>query len=355
MCLAADRIRSNPEMPKDCSMGEIFSEKFSKKGEDKLTMDHLLTEMGIEPHVDTVQNLLTLPDDGARYIVPELMRDPITLGLRLSPIYPNIISSTESVSQTTVKMPYINMMDAAPFYVNEGETIKTGGLSYGSKELRVRKMGRGLKMTREFLQYTTLNVLAMFLRDFGVKLGYALDGLAIDILLNGEQANGSESAAVIGVATPGTLVYRDLLRIWVRLARMGKAANTMVAGETMSIDIMDLDEYKLRQTGTTEKKLNVKTPLPNEASLFIHGSIPDDQVVILDPATTMIKYDAQPVLVEGEKIVSNQTEATYVTLTTGFGIAFRDSRLILDTSLDFSTNGFPAYMNVDLLTASELE
>lgn len=352
MFATAENIRRDTNMPAEASIRSVFEAKYESENKK---VEHLYNDLGIEMHKDTIENILTLPDDGVKWIVPEIIRDAIRLGLRKSPIYPNIIASEEPISALTVQMPHVNMMDAAPRWVNEGETIKTGALSYGTKSLKVRKMGRGIKLTDEFNQYTTLKVVSMFLQDFGVKLGYALDGLAVDILLNGEQADGSESAAVIGVTTVGDLVYKDLLRIWVRLSRMGKTANTMIAGEDMAMDILDLDEYKLKVQGSPDKKLNLKTPVPNEANLFIHGSIPEDQVVILDPKTTMLKYNARPLLVESERIVSNQTAATYATITTGFGIMWRDSRLVLDKSLDFSTNGFPAYMNVDLLTESELK
>ena len=57
-------------------------------------------------------------------------------------------------------------------------------------------------------------------RDFGVQLGYALDTLAMDVVINGNQVDGSESAPVIGVgSTSDGIQYRDLLRVWVRASR----------------------------------------------------------------------------------------------------------------------------------------
>jgi hypothetical protein len=346
----AEAIRTDARMPVDISLGEVFKRKTG------LEAQALYDDLGIEPNIDTIKNILTLPDQAVRFIIPEIFRDMITLGLRNSPIYPNIISGEEAIANLNVQMPYLNMSDATPKFVNEGETIQFGNISYGSKEFKVRKMGRGIALTDEVQQYSTLKVLSIFLRDFGVKLGYGLDSMAIDIALNGEQKDGSASAPVIGVRTVGVLAYRDLMRIWIRLSRMGRTANTMLAGETMAEEIMSLPEYTDRQnSGPTQATLNVKTPIPRDASLFIHGSIPEDQVIIMDPATCLIKFNAQPLKVESERIVSNQTEASYASLTTGFATVFRESRIVLDLDLPFATNGFPDYMNMDLMEVETIK
>lgn len=129
----------------------------------------------------------------------------------------------------------------------------------------------------------------------------------------------------------------------------------MIGGEDMALDLLDLPEFKEKHAGTTAATLNVKTPIPTKSDFFIHGSMPDDQLLVIDPSSTVIKYNSQPLLVETEKIVSNQTEATYATLTTGFGIVYRDSRVVIDSSLAFSGNGFPSYMDASALESVTIE
>lgn len=333
----------------ESSLAEVFKQNTG------LEIDALYEDLGIEIHKDNIQNLLTLPDVQVRWLMPEIWRDALRLGMRKAPIYPNIVAFEETINGLEVHMPNINMSDAAPRYVGEAETIQLGSLSYGAKSFKIRKMGRGISLSDELRDYCSLKVVSIFLQDFGVKLGYGLDTLAMDVLLNGDQADGSESAPVIGVKTPGTLAYRDLLTVWIRLSRMGKAAGTMIAGEAMALDILDMPEYKLKTYGTPAHDLILKTPVPNSAELYIHGAIPASQVVILDPKTTMMKFNAKPLLVETERIVSNQTQATYATLTTGFGIMFRDSRLVIDKTLNISAAGLPNYMNVDALEMVEIK
>ena len=337
----AEQLRGHEKNPADVSFSEIVKETF------EITPDELLAELGIDPNIDTISNILTVSDMDVKWIIPEIIRDAIYLGLRDAPIWGSITASEQDISQQSVTMPYINMSDAVPHKVGEGETIPLGSISYGQKSVKTFKIGRGIKITYEIKQYVSLDVIAIFFRDFGIKLGQALDTLAIDVLINGDQANGSESAPVIGVTTPGTKVYKDFLRIWIRAARMGRRFNTIIGSEDSALETLDLPEFKDRKAGTTDAKLNLKTPVPSDANYYIHGNVPENQEILLDPRYALIKYNVIPLMIESAKIVSNQTEEFYASLTTGFGKIFKDSVILLDSSVPFSTNGFPDYMDVD--------
>lgn len=354
---AALALREDADLPTDVSFVDVANEHFGLDGEEKIeNFEEILQECGVNLKQDTIQNLLTQSTVDAKWLVPEYIRSAVSLGISESPIYPNITASEQTISAQKAQVPYLNQSDAAPRWVGEGETIQLADISYGSKEFKIRKMGRGIKLTDELKKYSKLNLVSIFLRDFGIRLGYGLDSLAINTLLNGEQADGSSSAPVIGVATTNTLVYKDLLRVWVRLSRMGKKPTAMVGGENMAMDILDLEEFKKSdKTASPQAKLNLKTAIPAQSDFFIHASVPANQVIILDPRTTMGKFNAMPLKVESERVVSNQTEATYVSLSSGFAILFRDSRVVVDKSKAFSANPFPAYMNVDALVAETIK
>lgn len=340
---AAEAIRSHKDTPVDISFAEMVKERH------QVTLEAYFEDLGINPSVDSIQNIVTLPDVNAKWIIPEVIREALVLGYRAAPIYPNIIAAEEQMRGLTQVMPNINMSDATPRRVGEGETIPLGTISYGSKEFKIFKIGRGIKLTDEVVQYSSLNVVSIFLRDFGVKLGHATDVLAIDCLINGEQADGSESAPVIGTLSGNSLVYKDLLRIWVRLGRMGRVPNTILGGEAIALDTLDLDEFKTPVMGTPRESLVFKSPIPASSSFYVHGNIPTNQEIILDPSASLIKFNGWPLKVESERIVSNQTEASYVSLQTGFAKLFRDSAVIVDRSKLFSNAGFPSWMDVDTL------
>jgi hypothetical protein len=346
-----ESMRRSPENPMDVTL-----EQFLKKKYDGLSLSALFEDLGIDPNFDTVQNLFTMPDADVRWLVPEIIRAAIRLGLRKKPIWADLIASEQTIKQPQAVVPHLNMSDAAPRKVGQAETISLGNISYGQKTFKLNKIGRGISIPYEVSNYVSINVISIFLEDFGVKLSQAIDTLMIDVLLNGEQTDGMEAAAVVGVTTPGQCQYIDLLTVWVRMSRLGKTPKAILGGETSALNVLQMNEFKIRYPyGTTLKNLDVKTPVPQGTDYYIHGAMPADQQIFIDPSTAIIKYNAQPLLVESEKIVSNQTEATYCTLTTGFAIAFNDGRIVMDQSLPFSEYGFPSFMNVDAAEVVNIE
>lgn len=336
-----EALRKDPDSPADVTLAEYLVAAC-----DGLTLAGLYDDLGIDPQSSTIQNIVNLPDSSVRWLIPELFRDAIRLGLRKQPIYPNLIAGEQNISQLSITFPAINMSDAKPKAVGIAETITIGDFSFQQKTVKVSKIGRGIKIPYEVRQYVALNVVSIFLQDFGVKLGMGLDTMAINTLLNGDQIDGSDSAPVVGITTANTLVFRDLLRIWVRLARMGKNPTVMVGGETSAMDILDL-LTTLKYFGSPRATVNLKinSPLPTNSDFYVHGVMPTSQALILDTSSSLIKLNAQPLLVETEKIVQNQTEETYATITTGFATLFRDSRLVLDETKAFGSFGFPSYLD----------
>jgi len=347
--LIADSLRRDSKEPVDISFTDICQKQF------ELSFDELLEELGINPAIDTISAIHTTGDLDVRWLIPEIIREAIRTGLRDAPIWPNITAMEFESTQKKLTMPFLNMSDADPRKVNEGETISVGSVSYGEKSVEVYKIGRGIKIPYEILQFVSIDVVSLFLQDFGVKLGQALDTLAIDVLLNGDQLDGSASAPVIGVVTPGTKVYKDFLKPWIRGSRMGRKFSTIIGSEASALETLDLPEFKTKQSGTTQATLNLKTPVPNQADYFVHGNIPSNQEILLDKRYALLKINVIPLLIESDKVISNQTIETYASVTTGFSKIFLDSALVLDKSLNFNAAGFPSYMDVDTLQNVEIK
>ena len=348
--LEAVRSGSQDKKPVEVTFGELVTGKWG------ISEDELFEKMGINPKVDTMQNIFTMPQQNVRWIVPEIIRAAITLGMRQAPFYPNIIASDQSINGLQAIMPMVNMSDAAPAKVNEAETIPLGDVSFGQKSVSLFKIGKGFKLTDEVRNYVSLDVLGIYLRDFGVQLGYALDTLAMDVAINGNNPDGSESAPVIGVyETTNGITYKDLLHIWVRAARMGRNFQTMIGGEDQAIEMLNLPEFKDRHSGTTEATLSVKSPVPKNADFYIHPGTPDQKLLLIDTSAALIKLTARQLMLESERIVSNQTQAIYASLTTGFSKMYQDATLLLAADKKFSEFGFPEFMNVDPYLMVNLE
>ena len=344
------RAGTNNHRPADISFDEFVREKYA------LSLEDYLKKLDIDVRSTTMQNIFTMPEQNYRWLVPEIIRNAINLGIKEAPFYPNLIASEQSVNGLSVIMPIVNPSDASPARVNEAETIPVGDVSFGQKTVRIFKIGRGFKITDEVKNYVSLDVLSIFLRDFGVQLGYAMDSLGMSVLTNGNASDGSESAPVIGVTdiTDG-IQYKDLLRIWIRGSRLGRNFANMVGGEAEALKVLDLNEFKLRQQGTPQTTLNLKTPVPSQANFFIHPGVDANQVMLVDPRFAMIKLNAQSLMLESERIVSNQTEATYASLTTGFSKMYQDAAILVDASKAFESYGFPTWMNVDQAISYNIE
>lgn len=338
-----EALRQSSTSPVDASLSDMVNLRWG------VDMNQFYENLGINPQTDTIRAMFQSPSTEVRWLVPEIIRDALRLGLRKNPIWADMIAAEQTIAQPSITVPWLNMSEAAPKYTGEAETFAYGTLSYGSKTLKIRKMGRALRLPYEVLQYVSLNLSAIWLQDFGVKLNHGIDALMIDVLLNGEQDDGSESAPVVGITTANTLTYRDMLYIWIRMGRLGRTPQGMIGGETTALDILDLDEFKKREQGTTEKNLNLRTPVPQSQNFWIHGSMPANQTLIVDRTSAIIKYNAQPLLVETEKMIQNQTVDTVASLTTGFGILYRDARVVMDDSIAVSGNDFPTWMDVDPL------
>jgi hypothetical protein len=159
--LEAVRSGSQDKKPVEVTFGELVTGKWG------ISEDELFEKMGINPKVDTMQNIFTMPQQNIRWIVPEIIRAAITLGMRQAPFYPNIIASDQPINGLQAIMPMVNMSDAAPAKVNEAETIPLGDVSFGQKSVSLFKIGKGFKLTDEVRNYVSLDVLAIYLRDFG--------------------------------------------------------------------------------------------------------------------------------------------------------------------------------------------
>jgi len=280
----AESIRKDKNKPTDVTFAEIVKSQLS------LGIDDFYRTVGVDPAFDTIENLFTTPDEDVRWLIPEIFRDSLRLGYRQAPIWPSLIASEEQTNGLQQILPSVNMSDATPRRVGEGETIPVGTLSYQSKSFDIHKFGRGIKVVDEVLRYVNLNVVSIYFQDFGMKMGLGVDSLAIDTLINGEQTDGSEAAPVIGIAVPNTLTFRDILKLWIRLSKIGRTPKLFVGGEDMALDTMDLTEFSASaNTASAEYKLNVKMPLPQGSDYYIHGAIPTNQHLIVDPTAALLK------------------------------------------------------------------
>jgi hypothetical protein len=125
----------------------------------------------------------------------------------------------------------------------------------------------------------------------------------------------------------------------------------MLASEADAITILNMTQFLRNQfpgatpqgsgfapSGTT---LNVNTPLPSDQDVYVHSSVPDKQICLIDTARAFVQLTAMPLLIESEKLVARQVQGQYASIITGFANIFDDARLVLNYGNNLSTSPGP--------------
>jgi hypothetical protein len=358
-----DSIRAGSPTRKaaNIDLGLYIKEKWGFAPDDNGSPDSFYHAIGVNPTNATVSSLMTMPDfdEGFRWLIPEVIREAIRLGLRKPALYPNLIASEQNVAQPSgIIMPRIDMSSAMPRKMGEAETFSSGTMSFNQKTVALQKIGMGIKMTDEVRDYVNINVLGIYMQDMGVKMNMAMDTLAISTLINGD-GNGN-AIPVVGVTTATALVYEDLLRVWVRMGLLGRMPQGGVSNENIALEIFKLPEFKGMGNnigniqGANITKLNVRTPIPASQNFDIHGAMPvNNQLMLIDATAALIKLNSAALRVETERIAERQLNGTYASMTTGFATLFDDARIMIDKSVTIGASPFPSYMDVSAYIAAQ--
>jgi len=343
------RTGTDVEAGIDINFGEFIQEKLGFSPDDKGGFANLLRFLKLDPSRTTVGKLMSMPelDSSFKWLVPEVIRDAIRTGFTAQPIWNSIIAGDNPVAQKSVTVPNIKRGATPMFKLNEAETIPVGNIEFSQKIITIYKIGTGIGLTDELRQYCSLNLLTEYLQSAGVNLGRGLDTLAVLTLLNGD-GNGN-AAPVIGTENLGAIDWdNDILRLMIRMNMLGYTANNIIANEEPLRDIMKLPEVKGFNGDTTIANATLKTikSIPTSLNMFPSGAMPSaDTWMFLDVMKALMKFTARPLFIESERIVANQMENTFVTITTGFAKMMQDACVVLDGTQTYASAGFPAYMN----------
>ncbi|MBK8810706.1 MAG: hypothetical protein IPN69_08235 [Acidobacteria bacterium] len=369
----------------DCNLSTYIADKYKDADGNPLSVNHLYAELDVDPRRTTVDQLYADPDSAAlmteiirdgvrrgmgiaqreslqrirtaalagtydagreRFMSREVFLDPVMRGAVQSTFYPDLVIREETVSQPTVTMPQIEIADALMKDSAEAATIEEGLVTYGSKDVKLTKKARGFKITYEAIRYNSLSLAQIFFEDAGRILGHTLNGMAVETIINGDQADTSESADVIGVEnTANKVTWYDLARVAIQLSLLGRTGSQIIGNATSALNFLNLTEVKNKQfPGAPLLATMLKTPLTMPETLFVSPKVTGDKVIIQDPSASMIQLTSAPLLVETEKIISKQIEAAYVSITTGFAKIQRNASIVVDGAVAFSGSGFDTWM-----------
>jgi len=286
-------------------------------------------------------------DPSARYITPEFFTPFIGRGVVQGQYWDALISADITVPQPKVTMPLMSLSDANLEERGEGATTKEGTVTYGSKDVTIKNRSKAIYFTDESVMFNTINLVSVFFEDLGRLLAAGLNGEAVRVLRDGDQAGGSEAATVIGIGTANTFVYKDVLRVMLRMGMIGRPVSQIVAGEDACLAWEDLAEVK-NALNSGGKLLPSNTRYLNRPAtwdVIPAFNIPANKYLFSDPNQAMIALTAKPLTLESERIIARRLNGTHADIWKGFAIQQANARVIVDTTLAFSGNGWTSAFN----------
>jgi hypothetical protein len=287
---------------------------------------------------------------GERWITPEYFMDPVLRGAVQAVFYPDLVVREVMVPQPTVRIPLIQLSDAGTAESGEAVTAEVGTVDFGSKDVTITKEKKGIQITDEAILFNSVDLMSIYFEDLGRLIGQDLNDLCVVVLMDGDQADHSEEAAIIGVDDPNIgFQYIDVTRVFVRLSLLGRASTSIVGNENTAVDYLQIPEVKNRFLGSPLLSTNLKTPLPTDQDLYVSPAVPDDQLTFEDSSRTLVQLTARSLMVESERDVRKGLNGAYAQIWTGFANLQRNSRVIVDRTVQFNATdgqagGFPTWM-----------
>jgi hypothetical protein len=311
-----------------------------------VTLDDLWCDLGIDPATITLDNLLTMRDN-MRYLAPEIIREFVLQGFNTDASYLDLVAGVESVDQMTVTTPWIGVTNETAVATGEVETIAEADLAWGEKHVKIHKKAKAFKASDELLLSVKLPVLSYFLRRFGVALSAALYTEGVGVLVNGDQADGSDAIATIGVADASKKIeFPDFVKAWIRGRRLAMKWDNMITSEAEAFKILSLDEFSAPAAyGPAFVTIDsTKRIMPSTLSHSLSEVPTLDQALLFDKSQAMIGLVFRPLLVENERIIMRQLNGTACSIIFGYTTILRYARILIDGDLAFAGNGFPSWM-----------
>ncbi len=338
-------LRSLRERGYNVTFKEFLAGQFDGMTPEKFYYDNKIDG---DMHSMTMKQMLTTTGHG-RYILPEIWRDNIQKGLEYEGLSVNLVARNENIAQSTILMPSVDFTktDYREFemhVVNEGAEIPIGyAEAEAERTVRIFKRGRGLVQTYEAARELPVGLAALYFQNVGKMLTVQLDNAIMDVLLNGDQANGSLSVPVMGVeSTSNGITYNDIVRAWVRQSRLHQTSRVMLANEATAMTILAMDAFQRtlpangavnNPTGTV---VNIRTPLPTSQDIYINEKIPDGKVLFVNPSRAIVQLTNQPLMIESDKDISKQINRSYASIITGFANIDHEARLLLDGTTTYA-------------------
>lgn len=307
------------------------------------TKDDFKNGVVLEAATETFQ---TFP--GVRALFPEVMDDVVQWKHRPNQFetVASMLSNSRTINGSEAIMTVVD--DDAEDYqatraIAEGARIPVYSIRASQQNVAMFKHGMGYRTTYEFNRRARLDLITPYANRALSEAELSKVAAATTMLVNGD---GVQSAAPVvtqsslnGSATAGT-IDRVAFRNWlVNRAKARHPVDTVVGNWDAYMAWLDLFGSPVAATGPTNADLLARqgfqiggVPALGGAVTFqVSSAAPAGKLIGFSKADTLEELiEADSLISESEAAISNQTVSYYRTETTGYKLAFADTRSIFD-------------------------
>lgn len=296
---------------------------------DTTVQDYCAQEFGVDVNRITVDRFFQ-SDPNAKWLFPDIVREAVVSGLQRKPVYPELIMHDERVEGTAYDVPYVTEDEENEELrgVAEGAAIPESEITYGNRIVKLDKKGRGVLASYEAVRRMSVDMLRVHLQRMGERLGRSLDARLATVLATGDSSGSSTAPVVLNTATEDTWTYADLVTAFMKLSQEHYFTPThMLADNATAQAILKLSEIADSNLFDFAKTGNLPTPLG--VQLVPMADQPADTLTLLDAGFAVQKLTEQDLLVESDKLISQQWDRTYLTVVTDFAITYEKARVVM--------------------------
>lgn len=322
----------NPKTDKVGKLAEIFDHKnfsFADALESLTNRDQLSFATGASS-----------PYANSRGIVGELWLDIIRRGAYKSNFL-KWISGSEDQNELTYVAHVHRKVGKSLSERSEFETLSRTTYEYATKSGDLSEFASDILLSEKLLIFSKFSHVSDFLEDSSSDIGMMQEKKAINVLINGDLANGDESAPVCGVQNTTTGFAEPDFNY---VTEFMKANNTM-------------PDFVIGSLGTTARTNTNTMPgastfqsIAKATGIETFASIVPANLLIFGSRKAMQHHRKGSVgLTNSTRKDTQGNTIVKVSAWSAFSIRRRDARAVLNKSLAWvegSATDFPAYMNV---------
>ena len=273
--------------------------------------------------------------DGA-VLFPEFVSRAVRYGMEEASFLPDIVAAVTNIDSMDYRVMDLNMSseDAEMDILDEGDELETADFTVSDRTIRLKKRGKMITTSYDVLRFQRLDVVAIALKRIGASLAQSLMADAVDVLINGDTANGNaaEKSGIAGV----TYTYADLIDFWNDFSPY--ELNTILASPEVTAQLLKMTEFKDAAAGLNFHGTG-KLITPFGANLIRTSHITDaDTMIGLDKNCALEMVKVGDIETDYGKLVDHQLEQIAVTSIAGFAKILPGASKLLGT-IEYSGDG----------------